>query len=115
VEFKRGDILFVRSGWRVGYDQLTSPGKQRWAESSQAWIGVETSFKTLEWIWNTGFSACAGDAPGWECLANGRNPNPDMALGGYIGHEIMIAGWGMPLGKYNSVRTTYQSWADRSR
>lgn len=99
VEFKQGDILFVRSGWRVGYEQLTPGGRQQWASKPQRWVGVETSLKTLEWIWNTGFSACASDAPGWECLADGKNPDPDEAINGYIAHEIMIAGWGMPLGE----------------
>ncbi|KAL2823613.1 hypothetical protein BDW59DRAFT_163191 [Aspergillus cavernicola] len=100
LQFKRGDILFVRSGWRVGYQQLTSEEKHQWAAKPQQWVGVETSVNSLRWLWDTGFSACAGDAPGWECLADGKNPNPDEAMRGYIGHEIMIAGWGMPLGEF---------------
>jgi hypothetical protein len=99
LEFKQGDILFVRSGWRVGYEQLSPEARLQWGSSPQAWIGVETNLKTLEWLWETGFSACAGDAPGWECLEGGKAPSPEPAMRGYISHEIMIAGWGMPLGK----------------
>lgn len=104
VEFKQGDILFVRSGWRVGYEQLTAEERQQWASKPQRWVGVETSVNTLQWIWNTGFSACASDAPGWECLADGKNPNHDQRMKGYIAHEIMIAGWGMPLGTYTTQK-----------
>ncbi|KAE8331432.1 putative cyclase-domain-containing protein [Aspergillus sergii] len=105
VEFKQGDILFVRSGWRQGYEQLTPDEKQQWAFKPQRWVGVETSAKTLAWLWETGFSACAGDAPGWECLADGKSPNADEQLKGYIAHEIMIAGWGMPLGEFFDLET----------
>jgi hypothetical protein len=100
LQFRQGDILFVRSGWRVGYEQLTAEERLSWVASPQRWVGVETSVQTLKWIWETGFSACAGDAPGWECLKDGKNPNADKQMRGYIGHEVMIAGWGMPLGEF---------------
>ncbi|KAL6231980.1 hypothetical protein BDW75DRAFT_247556 [Aspergillus navahoensis] len=100
LQFKQGDILFVRSGWRVGYEQLSPEARLQWGASPQAWVGVETTIKTLKWVWETGFSACAGDAPGWECLKEGKPPRPEEAMRGYISHEIMIAGWGMPLGEY---------------
>ncbi|KAJ5772697.1 hypothetical protein N7520_003226 [Penicillium odoratum] len=90
VELKQGDILFVRSGWRVGYEAMTLEAREKWGSSPQAWVGVETSLKTLKWLWDAGFSACASDSPGWECLEGGKNPNSE---------KDYDAGWGMPLGK----------------
>ncbi|OGE54886.1 hypothetical protein PENARI_c005G09133 [Penicillium arizonense] len=100
LEFQPGDILFIRSGWRVGYERRTVEEKLQWSTDSPTWIGVEASLRMVKWLWNTGFSACAGDAPAWECLLNGQPPVPDEAMKGYISHEIMIAGWGMPIGEY---------------
>jgi hypothetical protein len=99
VEFQRGDILFIRSGWRVGYEARTTEEKLQWSTEPPAWVGVEASLRMVKWLWDMGFSACAGDAPAWECLLNGRPPVPDEVMKGYISHEIMIAGWGMPIGK----------------
>lgn len=70
--------------------------------------GVEATIDMLRWLWDTGFSAVAGDAISWEV---GLDPsdghrvdtdgekvyppvNPDLFL-----HEYIIAGWGMPIGK----------------
>ncbi|KAJ5924918.1 hypothetical protein N7454_007557 [Penicillium verhagenii] len=100
LEFQRGDILFIRSGWRVGYEARTAEEKLQWSTEAPAWVGVETSLRMVKWLWDMGFSACAGDAPAWECLLNGRPPVPDEAMKGYISHEILIAGWGMPIGEY---------------
>jgi hypothetical protein len=99
VEFASGDILFVRSGWKVGYDALSPEEKLSWSRQSPArWAGVETSINTLKWLWDNAFSACAGDAPGWETV-----PFPSLSgevggLGTYCLHEALLGGWGMPIG-----------------
>jgi hypothetical protein len=52
---------------------------------------VESSEKTLRWLWETGFAAVAGDMPGfeaWPC----QNTQ-------YMLHEWLLAGWGMPIGE----------------
>jgi len=44
----------------------------------------------LEWIWDSGFSAVAGDAISFEVY-------PDQ--GGLSLHEYLLAGWGVPIGE----------------
>jgi hypothetical protein len=112
VTFRTGDILFVRSGFSVGYAALGEEEKVAWASKPTAWIGVDTSAETARWLWDTGFSACAGDAPGWEsfpiwCGRTKLGGADDLSL-----HEVMLGGWGMPIGKlksqgmYNIITTT---------
>lgn len=43
----------------------------------------------MEFLWEN-FSACAGDHPSWEAWPTQK----DWAL-----HEVMLAGWGMPIGE----------------
>lgn len=84
VEFKFGDILFVRSGTflqctgpepavkeRLGYvkeiEQKSKEELEAMAKAeTHAFIGVEQGYHVLEWIWNN-FSAVAGDHPSFEC------------------------------------------------
>ncbi|KEF51121.1 uncharacterized protein A1O9_12844 [Exophiala aquamarina CBS 119918] len=100
LEIKHGDILFVRSGFSVGYAALGEEQKIAWSSKPAAWTGIETSLSTARWLWNSGFSACAGDAPGWEAFPtwSGRSDigggSEDLAL-----HEVMLSGWGMPIGE----------------
>jgi len=100
VTFKQGDILFVRSGWKVGFDAMNEQEKAVWGVANPVrYVGVKTSVETIRWLWETGFSACAGDAPAWE-----RFPAPPLEreVGGIENlclHEIMLNGWGMPIGE----------------
>lgn len=99
VAIKAGDILFVRSGFTVGYAGLSEEEKIAWASNPTVWVGVETSVKTARWLWDSGISACAGDAPGWEsfpiwCGRSDLGGEEDLSL-----HEVMLSGWGMPIGR----------------
>jgi hypothetical protein len=51
--------------------------------------GVEQSEEMLEWMWSH-FSACAGDHPSWEAWPTQQE---------WSCHEVMLAGWGMPIGE----------------
>lgn len=53
--------------------------------------GVEATPEVLKWLWDTGFAAVAGDTLSWEVYP----PQGDMFL-----HDILLAGWGMPIGKF---------------
>lgn len=92
TSFREGDILLVRSGWVKAYNGLSDSECQNLADKpSPPAIGVESSEKTLRWIWDTGFAAVAGDMPSfeaWPCQ------NTDYWL-----HEWLLAGWGMPIGE----------------
>jgi len=68
VEFRRGDILFVRIGLTREWDtQMSSADKQAYAQSpSPEHAGVEGTEEMLRWIWDEGFAAVAGDAVSFE-------------------------------------------------
>lgn len=92
VTFRPSDILFVRTGWSKAYSELSVQQCQDLAASSTpSLIGVDASKDTLQWIWEEGFAAVAGDMPSfeaWPCQ------NKEWHL-----HEWLLAGWGMPIGK----------------
>ncbi|OAG44387.1 hypothetical protein AYO21_01383 [Fonsecaea monophora] len=99
VEIRQGDLLFVRSGFWVGYNALSDAEKIAWSnQKSPIWVGVETSAKMAKWLWDSGIVAGAGDAPGWERIPNYNSP-PEAGLQGWSLHEIMLSGWGMPIGE----------------
>lgn len=92
TEFKRGDIVFIRSGWTKAFSNLSDAQAVALAEKpSPPAIGIESSEETLRWLWDTGFAAIAGDMPSmeaWPCQ------NTAFWL-----HEWLLAGWGMPIGE----------------
>jgi kynurenine formamidase len=94
LEFKHGDILFIRTGFMRDYAHLN--------EAREREIGLETPPCTpgmiqdprlLEWLWEHRIAAVAGDSPSWECFP------PDKAAG-FLYHEVLIAGWGCPIAEY---------------
>ncbi|ORY03941.1 hypothetical protein BCR34DRAFT_491956 [Clohesyomyces aquaticus] len=93
INFRKGDVLFVRIGVTKEWDtNMTREDKNVYAASSNPQhAGVEASTAVLKWIWNSGFSAVAGDAISWEVY-----PPRDPSL---FLHEYLLAGWGMPIGE----------------
>ncbi len=90
--FKKGDILLVRTGYIAGFDALPAPvASAQVAKTNPEAIGVESSAEILEWLWNTGFAAVAGDKPSFEAW-----PCQDKR---FWFHEWLLAGWGMPIGE----------------
>ncbi|KAI4735377.1 hypothetical protein E4T50_14113 [Aureobasidium sp. EXF-12298] len=92
VQFREGDILFIRTGWTGAYEQLSTETRIKLSETPpHPAIGVESSAKTVRWMWEKGFAAVAGDQPSfeaWPCQ------NTD-----YLLHEWLLAGWGLPIGE----------------
>lgn len=68
ITFQRGDILLVRIGVTKEWDTVMSNAqKQDYSISSNPeHAGVEATTEVLRWLWDTGFSAIAGDAISWE-------------------------------------------------
>ncbi|KAG4424501.1 hypothetical protein IFR04_002379 [Cadophora malorum] len=88
---QKGDVLFIRMGVIPEWDQYTSTQKQDYAAQKEPeHAGVEACIEVLEWLWNSGISAVAGDAISWEVY-----PTP----GAISVHEYLLAGWGMPIGE----------------
>jgi kynurenine formamidase len=67
VEPRKGDILFIRTGLTQEWDSMSDEQKRSYSESSNPeHAGVEPSLEALEWLWDWGVSAVAGDAISWE-------------------------------------------------
>jgi hypothetical protein len=96
IEFRSGDILFIRSGLVAAYDSLTKDEERALANRpSPNFMGLESGEATLRWFWENQFAAVAGDAVTFESSppSGPQNP-PDFIL-----HEWLLAGWGMPIGE----------------
>lgn len=68
ITFRKGDILFVRIGVTKEWEQLMdeSAKKAYAASKNPQHAGVEGTTDVLRWLWDSGFSAIAGDAISWE-------------------------------------------------
>ncbi|GME64588.1 putative cyclase [Neofusicoccum parvum] len=93
ITFRKGDILFVRIGVTKEWEQLMdeSAKKAYAASKNPQHAGVEGTTDVLRWLWDSGFSAIAGDAISWEVYP----PKPE----GIMMHEYILAGWGVPIGE----------------
>lgn len=93
-----GDILFIRSGFTVAYDN--KPREERNAaatrphafgpDDGQRWGGVEQSEEMVDWLHDCYFAAVAGDSPAFEAWPS----NKEFYL-----HEYLLAMWGCPIGE----------------
>lgn len=105
IQIRRGDILFIRSGWMADYSSLsTTVEKALAARPLPRFIGVESGEETLRWLWDCGFAAVAGDMPSFEVspirrLDGGTEEDFKHIKDDYILHEWLLAGWGMPIGE----------------
>lgn len=104
VEFQRGDILLVRIGLTKEWDTEMEPADKLAYALSQnpQHAGVEGTEEMLKWIWDTGFSALAGDAVSFEVYPPQKSykraeGQPDVP--GIFMHEQLLPGWGIPIGE----------------
>lgn len=98
LEFRPGDILIIRSGWTKGYATLDASGRQAWADRSPPRLGgIATTKEIAEWLWETGFSAVASDSTALESLPFSSTGEPG-GLEKLSLHEVLLGGWGMPIG-----------------
>ena len=96
LEFRKGDILFIRSGFTAAYSKLDDQQRKVLAHrASPDFNGVEATEGMLRWLWEQQFAAVAGDAPSFE-----RAPiRGDHADTRFNLHEWVLAGWGTPIGE----------------
>ncbi|KXG53233.1 putative cyclase [Penicillium griseofulvum] len=96
LNFQKGDILFIRSGFTAAYNKLDNQQQKDLAlRSSPDFSGVEATESMVRWLWDHQFSAVAGDAPSFErAPIRGAHADPNFNL-----HEWVLAGWGTPIGE----------------
>ncbi|KAK5107408.1 hypothetical protein LTR62_001312 [Meristemomyces frigidus] len=90
TEIKFGDVLLVRSGYMDAYSKLSrSEIEQLRTKQPLTFTGVEQSEAMIQFLWEH-FSAAGGDHPSFEAWPTQKE---------YALHEIMLGGWGMPIGE----------------
>ncbi|KAJ9646668.1 hypothetical protein H2204_000360 [Knufia peltigerae] len=110
IEFRRGDILLIRMGYT---EKLASLAKEELSAVQNinrdpyvaSFPGVESSLDFLEWLWDTGFAAVGGDAPGFEAF-----PATEMGM-----HETLLSGFGMPIAEMFQLQDLAQECKDQGK
>ncbi|KAK7187396.1 hypothetical protein DPSP01_002522 [Paraphaeosphaeria sporulosa] len=111
VQTREGDMLLLRTGFTRDYEALSDEDRKAQAAKPTAeFLGVESSKDVLQWIWESGFVAVAGDAPSFEMsplvgkhnepggIWKGEAWEEEMQGGGLI-HQWCLAGWGVTIGE----------------
>ncbi|KAJ1333119.1 cyclase family protein [Microdochium nivale] len=108
VELRRGDVLFLRTGYVRAYGVL-SPNEKADVAGKREWTGLAQGRETTVWLWENQFAAVASDSPGFEC-------RPPTEAQWHL-HPILLAGWGTPIGelfdleKLASLCQKHQRWS----
>ena len=77
-------------GWMVAYYTKSPAELSRLRQNlPHTFAGLSQDESTLLWIWDN-FSAVAGDQPSLECWP----ASTEWSL-----HEVLLAGWGCPIGE----------------
>jgi hypothetical protein len=91
VEPKKGDLLFIRTGMIPEWESFSEEKKMAYAAQTEPQhAGVEASLETLEWLWDSGFAAVAGDAISWE-----------------VSRKILILGYNIHLSPFYTLISYY--------
>lgn len=109
IEFLPGDILIIRCGYthsylKLGKDEERAVGQKLPPQG----CGVEQDVRLLEWLWENHFAAVAGDSPGFESF-------PPKKDAGFLLHEVLLAGWGCPIGEMLWLEDLALACASRKR
>ncbi|RYO80309.1 hypothetical protein DL762_007722 [Monosporascus cannonballus] len=96
IEFRSGDILFVRVGFVRAYEELPSEEHDGlFTKADSRFVGLEATQDSLRWLWEKQFAAVVSDSPAFERgPINGPFNHPDVNI-----HQWCLAGWGMPIGE----------------
>ncbi|KAF2791664.1 hypothetical protein K505DRAFT_351145 [Melanomma pulvis-pyrius CBS 109.77] len=110
VKPRAGDLLLLRTGFTKRYLELSTEERKELPNKAPTFLGVESSKDVLQWIWEEGFVAVAGDAPSFEMsplvgehnkpggIWKGESWEGEMQGGGLV-HQWCLAGWGVMIGE----------------
>lgn len=112
IQFRSGDILFIRVGFTVEYNKLTVTEQKDFPNRQPGGLlGLEATKASLRWLWESQFAAVASDAAGFERgPATGPYNDPDVSI-----HQWALAGWGMPIGEMFDLEELAEKCAERRR
>lgn len=97
VEFAPGDVVLIRTGfleWYQHQDQLARTAMSRPGALTAA--GIEHSEEMAAYVWDSGASAFASDAPGLEVWP--PDQRDEAVPFGYL-HRILIGQFGLAIGE----------------
>lgn len=109
---KPGDILFIRCGFTVAYDRLSTSEQQSFPDRQPTgYLGLEATKESLRWLWDCQFAAVASDSASFERgPATGDYNDPEVTI-----HQWALAGWGMPIGEMFDLEKLAQACRERER
>jgi hypothetical protein len=112
IEFRQGDVLFIRVGFTANYNKLSAAEQQAFPDRQPGGLlGLEATQDSLRWLWESRFAAIASDAAGFERgPATGPYNDPDVSI-----HQWALAGWGMPIGELFDLEELAEKCAERQR
>ena len=112
LEFRSGDILFIRVGFTAQYNKLSAAEQEAFPDRQPGGLlGLEATRDSLRWLWESRFAAVASDAAGFERgPATGPYNDPDVSI-----HQWALAGWGMPMGELFDLEELAEKCAARKR
>lgn len=112
LSFRKGDILFIRSGFTAAYNRLNDEQQRELSQRpTPDFIGVEATEGMVRWLWDFQFAAVAGDAPSFErAPIRGNHADPEFNL-----HEWLLAGWGTPIGEMFDLEQLSQHCKETGR
>ncbi|CAK7221292.1 hypothetical protein SBRCBS47491_004478 [Sporothrix bragantina] len=112
IQFRQGDILFIRSGFTAAYNALSAEDRQNFPNRKPGGLlGFEATRDSLRWLWENEFAAVAGDAMGFERgPATGPYNDPDVSI-----HQWALGGWGMPIGEMFDLEALAEACRSRNR
>ncbi|KAH0841820.1 hypothetical protein FOPE_06970 [Fonsecaea pedrosoi] len=95
IEFRPGDIFFLRCGFTKTWDALSMDQKRQYRADTAAkqhkHSGLEQGERVARFLWDNHIVAVAGDGVSFEVRPN-HDPQWDL-------HHILLAGWGVPIGE----------------
>ncbi|VTT82833.1 unnamed protein product [Fusarium fujikuroi] len=112
IEICQGDILFIRVGFTAHFNALSPEAQENFPyRQPGGLLGLEATKESLRWLWDSGFSAIASDAAGFERgPATGSYNHPDVSI-----HQWALAGWGMPIGELFDLEELAEKCRERKR
>lgn len=67
---KPGDMLIIRTGWVRQYQTLNATERNLLAVQEWPYIGMETSDRSLRWLWEKKLSVVGADNPAFEVVSS---------------------------------------------
>ncbi|KAF1957886.1 hypothetical protein CC80DRAFT_491225 [Byssothecium circinans] len=87
-----GDILLIRSGYVRWHNNASTQARKSGTQENSIAIGVQSSEKSVRWLYAHHFAAVVGDTVAFEAWP----PKPD---GAWCLHEWCLVRWGTPIGE----------------